>query len=164
MQCLRAHHTLESHTAKALQAARDITQLVRLPSPLQNHASVLSCCVVLASIVHLSFWSFVVPDGEDASVKEVIRFDIGVLKSLGKLWPIAAAALGQVRGVAQEMLTSKRAMRIHSWNPMTSNEIIESMIEDADSADLLAGTAPLEYSLIPDLSSTSSPIFWCGKE
>ncbi|KAI9660987.1 MAG: hypothetical protein M1821_009314 [Bathelium mastoideum] len=152
-ECLESNRTLEFHTGKTAQAAKYITELIRLPAPLQKHSPFISCCVVLASIVHLSLWSFMIPDGEDASIKDAIRFDIGILKALGQLWPLSKAALGQVQGVAQEMLTSKRAMNIHSWNPVTGNEILQTMVDDADSVDPFGGTESLLYPLVPEFDS-----------
>lgn len=123
--------TPDYHTAKTLQAAEDIAKLIKLPSPLAKRSPFFTCAVVMAAVVHLSYWSFIVPDGEDGPIKEFIKLDSGALKSLSAVWPISKACLGQVKGVAHEMFTSKKAMSIHLWSSITGDEMLQHMIEDA---------------------------------
>ena len=95
-----------------------------------------------------------IPDGENASIKDVVRLDIGVLKLLGELWPVSRRALGQVRDAAQEMLVSKRALRIHSWDSMTGNEILQNEIRDIDTVDHLLRSELLDYPPMPGIPGT----------
>jgi hypothetical protein len=84
----------------------------------------------MAAVVHLSYWSFIVPDGEDGAIKQLIKLDTGALKSLAELWPIARSCLQQVRGVAHEMFTSKKAISLHFWNGVSADDILQRFIED----------------------------------
>ncbi|KAF2839422.1 hypothetical protein M501DRAFT_1011261 [Patellaria atrata CBS 101060] len=129
-----------THTAKAVRAAGDVSKLITLPTPLQNHTSFFTCMVVMASVVNLSYWSFIVPDGEDGLIKEHIRLNIGVLRTLSDLWPVASTVLKQVKGVAHEMLASKKAMSINYWNSIAGDEI-QTLIEDAEVDDGMDGDA-----------------------
>ena len=94
-----------------------------------------------------------IPDGQDAAIKDVIRLDIGVLKSMAKFWPIANTALGQIRGVARGLLTSKKALSIHFWNSMNGDEILQNIIEDVSAANPLAVTGVPEYPLVANYPS-----------
>lgn len=56
----------ETHTAKCTEAARRLSQLVRLMHPilpLTKLTPFFTCAVVMASVVHLSAWSLVPPNG-----------------------------------------------------------------------------------------------------
>lgn len=83
-----------------------------------------------------------VPDGQDDDIKGLIKLDIGALKSLGELWPIANSCVGQVRGVANELFKSKKALMIHSWGTFTSDEIFAGFLEGLDPSVLEAGMIP----------------------
>lgn len=60
----------ETHTAKCTEAARRLSQLVRLMHPilpLTKLTPFFTCAVVMASVVHLSAWSLVPPNGGSSS-------------------------------------------------------------------------------------------------
>lgn len=84
----------------------------------------------MASVVHLSYWSFLVPDGQDDIIKQSIRLDVGTLQQYSHTWDIAHVVLGQVRGVAHTLFHSKKAMSIHLWNNIQQEDVIRSVIEE----------------------------------
>ncbi|KAF2017565.1 hypothetical protein BU24DRAFT_152763 [Aaosphaeria arxii CBS 175.79] len=129
-QILLPTQTREIHTAKCLTAAENISSLIKLPASLIHHTPFFTCVVVMASVVHLSYWSFLVPDGQDDIIKQSIRLDVGTLQQYSNTWPIAHIVLGQVRGVAHTLWNSKKAMSIHLWNNIAQDEIIRSAIEE----------------------------------
>ncbi|KAF3033092.1 hypothetical protein E8E12_004276 [Didymella heteroderae] len=122
--------TREIHTAKCLTSAENISSLIRLPGQLLNHTPFFTCVVVMASVVHLSYWSFLVPDGQDDIVKQSIRLDVGTLQQYSTTWPIANVVLGQVRGVAHTLFNSKKAMSIHLWSNIAQGDVIRDVIEE----------------------------------
>ena len=137
MTCISAHQVplpttgLEIHTAKALKAAQDISALITLPCPLLKHTPFFSCAVVLASVVFLSYWSFILtPDG-DKSIKDHIKLNIGVLKRQGEVWPIAHTVLGQVRGVAKEIFQSKKALENLYLPSVSREEAFHGLVEES---------------------------------
>ncbi|OCL10270.1 hypothetical protein AOQ84DRAFT_315728 [Glonium stellatum] len=134
-QCLLPAQTREIHTAKSLQAAEDISKLITLPTSLQKHTPFFTCVVVMASVVHLSYWSFMVPDGQDEKIKSLIRLDTGVLQTLSVLWPVANTVLRQVRGVAHVMFKSKKAMSIHLWSSIANDDVIRGLIDQGAHED-----------------------------
>ncbi|KAF2459203.1 hypothetical protein BDY21DRAFT_203329 [Lineolata rhizophorae] len=129
-QTLLSTDTKEFHTSKAMQAAEDVSRLIRHPCPIKQHTPFFTCVVVLAAVAHLSYWSFVA-DGNDAAIKELIRLDVGALKTISDLWPIGKLTLSQVKGVAHEMFVSKRAMSLQYWNSVAAESIFQGMIEEA---------------------------------
>lgn len=134
-QILLPTQAREIHTAKCLQAAEDISRLITLPTALQKHSPFFTCVVVVASVVHLSYWSFLVPDGHDEKIKSLIRLDSGSLQSLSQWWPVADTVLKQVRGVASVMFNSKKSMNIHMWNSIAHDDIIRNLIEEGAHED-----------------------------
>ena len=132
------------HTAKSMQAAKDISKLARMPAPLVKHTPFFTCAVTMAAVVYLSYWSFIATESGDAVIKEHIRLNIGVLKALSEIWPVATTVLGQVKCVAQELFASRKALNNAYWNAVTREEILQGMIE-APSASPLAGDALDEF-------------------
>jgi hypothetical protein len=118
-----------------LQAAEDISRLITLPTALQKHSPFFTCVVVVASVVHLSYWSFLVPDGQDEKIKSLIRLDTGSLQTLATWWPVANTVLKQVRGVANVMFHSKKSMSIHMWSSIANDDILRVMIEEGAAED-----------------------------
>jgi hypothetical protein len=136
-QILLPTQTREIHTAKCLTSAENISSLIKLPGSLVHHTPFFTCVVVMASVVHLSYWSFLVPDGQDDIIKQSIRLDVGTLQSYSHTWPIAHVVLGQVRGVAHTLWNSKKSMSIHLWSSIAGDEVIRNVIEEG-------GNVPLE--------------------
>lgn len=135
-QILIPTQTRESHTAKCLTSAENISTLIKLPGPLLHHTPFFTCVVVMASVVHLSYWSFLVPDGQDDVIKQSIRLDVGTLQQYSNTWPIAHTVLGQVRGVAHTLWNSKKAMSIHLWSNIQHDEVIRNVIEEGSGVPL----------------------------
>lgn len=129
-QVLLPTQTREIHTAKCLASAENISSLIRLPGELLYHTPFFTCVVVMASVVHLSYWSFLVPDGQDDIVKQSIRLDVGTLQQYSNTWSIANVVLGQVRGVAHTLFNSKKAMSIHLWSNIAQGDVIRDVIEE----------------------------------
>ncbi|KAK7186833.1 uncharacterized protein CC84DRAFT_1176010 [Paraphaeosphaeria sporulosa] len=129
-QVLLPTQTREIHTAKCLTSAENISSLIKLPGQLIYHTPFFTCVVVMASVVHLSYWSFLVPDGQDDIIKQSIRLDVGTLQQYSHTWDIAHVVLGQVRGVAHTLWNSKKAMSIHLWNNIAGDEVIRNVIEE----------------------------------
>ncbi|PBP16701.1 c6 zinc finger domain containing protein [Diplocarpon rosae] len=121
------------HAAKTIQAAQDISKLIQLPVPLVQHSHFFTCVVTLASIVHLSCWSVLMPLMRDEDLKQQLRLNTGALKTLWQVWPAAGQAFAQVKRVAQEIYAGKKqAAEIGYWANLTDDEVMRSMIEDRD--------------------------------
>ena len=119
------------HTAKAMRAAMDICVLIKMPCPLVKHTPFFTCAVTMAAVVYLSYWSFIATESGDDVIKEHIRLNIGVLKSLAPVMPIAKTVLGQVKGVAKDLFASRKALNNVYWGQVTREEVLQGMIEEA---------------------------------
>jgi hypothetical protein len=118
---------------KTIQAAQDISKLITLPVSLAKHTHFFTCVVTLASIVHLSCWSILLPLIHDDDLKQQLRLNTGALKSLCQVWPSAGQAFGQVKGVAQEMYAAKKQAvtnEFGDWTSFSDEDLMRSMIED----------------------------------
>jgi len=119
------------HAAKTIQAAQDISKLITLPVPLVKHTHFFTCLVTLASIVHLSCWSALLPVIHDDDLKQQLKLNTGALKTLWQVWPSAGQAFGQVKGVAQEIFAAKKnAIEVGYWTNFGNDDVMQSMIED----------------------------------
>lgn len=108
-----------------------MSKLIQLPVPLVKHTHFFTCVVTLASIVHLSCWSVMMPLVHDDDLKQQLRLNTGALKTLWQVWPSAGMAFGQVKGVAQEIYAAKKqAAEVGFWANLTEDEVMRSMIED----------------------------------
>ncbi|KAL3421413.1 hypothetical protein PVAG01_07858 [Phlyctema vagabunda] len=120
-----------THAAKMIQAAQNISKLITLPVDITKHTMFFTCVVTLASIVHLSVWSVMMPMIQDGDIKQQLRLTIGTMKALWQVWPSAGLAFGQVKGVAQEIFAAKKtAAEIGTWTNFTHDEIMRNMIEN----------------------------------
>lgn len=78
----------------------------------------------MAAVVHLSHWGLVLVGGKEGVVNEQVKLDIGVLKTLAHVWPVANTVLGQVKTVAEEMIILKRAMSPSYWGSFGRHDIL----------------------------------------
>jgi hypothetical protein len=119
------------HAAKCVGAAQSITKLITLPIPLMKHTHFFTCVVTLASIIHLSCWSLLLPIIQDDDLKQQLKLNTGALKTLWQVWPSAGPAFGQVKGVAGEIFRVKRE-QVESgyWTQWSQEEVMRGMIED----------------------------------
>lgn len=138
----------ELHTRKAMEAAKEISKLTRLPCPLVKHTPFFNCAVTMAAVVYLSYWSFIAIEGRDTVIKEHIRLNIGVLKALSEIYPVASTVMGQCRGVAQELFTGRKALNNALWEQVTKEEILVELIEDTASGTS-ANDVYQDFSLAP---------------
>lgn len=119
------------HAAKIIQASDNISKLITLPVPLIKHTHFFTCVITLASIVHLSCWAALLPLSQDENLKQQIRLNTGALKTISDVWPSAHKVQHQIKGVAQEVFTSRKAAAEEGfWNTFTDDEMLQSMIED----------------------------------
>ncbi|KAF2666834.1 hypothetical protein BT63DRAFT_457791 [Microthyrium microscopicum] len=138
-----ASNYTDMHTAKAMRAAMDICVLIKMPCPLAKHSPFFTCAITMAAVCYLSYWSFIATEEGDNLIKEHIRLNIGSLKTLAGVMPIAKTVLGQVKGVAQELFQSRKALKNLYFGAVTREEILQGMIEEVPhSGSMPAMTLP----------------------
>ncbi|KAJ5770580.1 uncharacterized protein N7511_002631 [Penicillium nucicola] len=93
--------SLHSHTTKALRAAKEITSLAAISSPVEKHTPFLTCALALSSIVQLA----VVKSGQMSETgRDRIALNLGVLRSMGRTWAISKATMQKIKAVARDIL------------------------------------------------------------
>ncbi|KAK7510503.1 hypothetical protein IWZ03DRAFT_363511 [Phyllosticta citriasiana] len=78
---------------------------------LHKHTPFLTCGTVMAAVAHLAQWALVARNEPDAALDELIKIQVGSLRGLAAVWPLAARAVGHVRGVAGELWRVKGEVR-----------------------------------------------------
>ncbi|KAI4728570.1 hypothetical protein E4T49_03619 [Aureobasidium sp. EXF-10728] len=93
--------TQHSHSVKATNASKELSNLAAVRVPVQKHTPFFVCGLVLGAIVQLSACS--VNAGTEQH-RDRITLIIGLLKSLSRNWAISGQVLQQVKKVASEVL------------------------------------------------------------
>src|ERR1700753_2139644 len=141
----------EVHTHKAMMAAMEICVLIKMPSPVIKHTPFFTCAINLAAVVYLSYWSFIATEERDGLVKEHIKLNIGALKTLAKVMPIAHTVLGQAKGVAKELFQSRKALNNMYLGSASREEILLRMIDlpEDDPQGMLVPTSSMPHPAVP---------------
>jgi len=146
------HHPVPSgqnyslHAPLTISSAVSITKLITLPTPLTKHTHFFTCVITLASIVHLSCWSALLPLSQDEDLRQQLALNTGALKTLWEVWPCAGRAWEQVSGVVKEIFNAKKAaVEAELWGNFVEDEAMggslegESMIDEFQLASLWCG-------------------------
>jgi hypothetical protein len=91
-----------SHTARILQAAASISELVRQLTDMRYRSHFLACVVTLAALIHLGSWTGLGADDDVA--RQSVRLDIGIMKHFGQVWPLAEVVLTQMKTAVSAIL------------------------------------------------------------
>ncbi|RFU34515.1 hypothetical protein B7463_g1807, partial [Scytalidium lignicola] len=119
------------HAAKTIEAAQEISKLITLPTSIIKHTHFFVCAITLAAIIHLSCWSLQLPQIQDRDIKEQLRLSSGGLQALVKVWPAAGVSFAQVKSIAQELYTAKKAAAESVlWTPISDDDMMRSIIDD----------------------------------
>ncbi|OLN81823.1 hypothetical protein CCHL11_08898 [Colletotrichum chlorophyti] len=121
-----------SHTNHTITSAAEISKMITHRVPLLSHTHFFTCVVTLSSIVHLSKWALFFVPHDDDDLRQQIRLNIGALNKLSMVWKAAGTALGQVKGVAQEIYQTKKVSQVNPsyWQGFTQEEVISSLAAD----------------------------------
>ncbi|KAJ5110080.1 hypothetical protein N7532_002725 [Penicillium argentinense] len=92
----------QMHTAKIVNSAVELSKLASLSTCVTCHTPFFACTLVLSSIVQVAVLTAPVglPFGMHYSY---LALNIGVLKSMGNIWGIAASSLTKLRAIAREV-------------------------------------------------------------
>lgn len=104
--CLPALYRQEapSHTAKILQAANSLTELLTLPTRISVHTPFSICMVSSVTIAHLSACKNVFQGEQLQIARDRIRVAMGTLKAFGEVWPRGKRTHSEVQIIARELL------------------------------------------------------------
>lgn len=92
------------HTAKCIQAADRIADLITMPGDTLQHTPLFTCMLTLSSVVHLSAYILSHNTEQRAQIRDRLGLSVGSLKSIKDTWAIAESVLGSVKGAAKEVM------------------------------------------------------------
>lgn len=142
-QIITPASTYHTHAVKAVNAAGELTALASLPTNIFKHTPIFACGLVVSAVVQLSACAINTCNCLQPHRDRIVQ-SIGMLKTLDRAWPLAGAAMTQVRIVAREIqqlgvksfaadpagtLQDSRTMGETSWAPD-----IASMLESSDTS------------------------------
>ncbi|KAJ6179917.1 hypothetical protein N7519_010378 [Penicillium mononematosum] len=92
----------QTHTAKIVNAAVELSKLASLSTSVTGHSPFFACTLVLSSVIQVTVLAAPIgqPFGKHYSY---LALNIGVLKSMGSVWEIAASSVGKLRATAREV-------------------------------------------------------------
>ena len=93
--------TQRSHSVKATNASKELSNLAAVRVPVQKHTPFFVCGLVLGAIVQLSACS---ANAGTEQHRDRVTLIIGLLKSLSRNWAISGHVLVQIKKVASEVL------------------------------------------------------------
>lgn len=93
------------HTVKVAESAVQLSKLASLSTSVVNRTPFFACTLVLSSVIQIAV---LLGDGLSTPQPrpQYLALNLGVLKSMGKTWPIAASALQQIRQAVIEVNTA----------------------------------------------------------
>ncbi|KAE8385738.1 hypothetical protein BDV23DRAFT_190614 [Aspergillus alliaceus] len=113
------------HTAKVASAAVHLSKLASLSTSVLDHSPFYVCTLVLSSIIQLAMLS-VDPDEGSRTGRQYLSLNLGVLRSMGDIWPIAAISMARIQEVAVELETSLATQRSQlSPDPLSKPGLID---------------------------------------
>jgi len=90
------------HAVNATKAAKELSSLASLPVHVHRHTPFFICSCVLSTVVQLSACCVNSCKCLEPHRQQIIQ-SIGMLKTLGQVWPVAYHVLKQVRSVTNEV-------------------------------------------------------------
>ena len=125
--------TQHTHTTKAIDASKQISNLAALRTTVQTHTPFFSCALVLGTVVQLSacilHGAVCVQQHHDR-----VALMIGILKSLSISWPYAEVVLPQLKKVAAEVFFGRLEQEntLIEGNNRTNVEVENSWLDALD--------------------------------
>ena len=136
-----------NHLMKVTAASQGLSDLAALRSS-HDHTPFLACGLIMGSLVQLSICSLHASHCITQH-RERVMLMIGVLKSLGRIWPLAQRGLTQVRMYAKEVL--QRPVDTFAA-PLPSEPIMEEpMNGDTNGEETNGDFAQIDISWMDDL-------------
>ncbi|KNG91307.1 fungal specific transcription factor [Aspergillus nomiae NRRL 13137] len=119
------------HTAKVYGAAVNLSKLASLTTTVTSHSPFFVCTLVLSSIVQLAIFT-ADPQQSTRTGRNFLALNIGVLKSMGPMWAIAAASMARIRDVAIEVESALAGER----RGLLDDQLTQSALVDSQELDL----------------------------
>jgi hypothetical protein len=139
--------TQHSHSVKATNASKELSNLAAIRVPVQKHTPFFVCGLVLGAIVQLSACS---ANAGTEQHRDRVTLIIGLLKSLSRNWAISGHVLQQVKKVASEVLRT---------SILASPDVIQPQYGTAYDSGISMKTSPENTSWLAMLNMAENQEF-----
>jgi hypothetical protein len=123
-----------------------MTGLITLPGKLLKHTPLFTCMLTLAAVVHLSAYAINPKVDQRLLIKDRLVLEIGALKTIKEIWPIADSVIQKVKAAAREILSYKAPQA-----QLTLEAPLDPSLYDLANPDLW--TDPLNDTLFSDIAN-----------
>lgn len=93
-----------NHTPRILRAIESFNKLLTLSGSLKVHTPFIICMIANTTVAYLSACRHILDSIAVKLAREKIRMNMGLLKALGKHWPLAERTYQEVGIIAREIL------------------------------------------------------------
>ncbi|KAF2122260.1 hypothetical protein BDV96DRAFT_482697 [Lophiotrema nucula] len=127
--CTRQH----VHSIKAIDASKALSMLAAFRTPVQRHSPFVVYPLALAAIVQLST-SMIHSKGSNFCLEQHhdrITLILGVLKSLGRIWPIAEVVVRALKKVARSVFHPSRTENL---DPIQQEDVVANGMDTSSNA------------------------------
>lgn len=93
-----------NHTPRILRAIESFNRLLTLSGSLKVHTPFIICMIANTTVAYLSACKHIFDNISVKLAREKIRMNMGLLKALGKHWPLAERTYQEVGIIAREIL------------------------------------------------------------
>jgi hypothetical protein len=92
------------HTAKAIEAADRISNLITLPGDSLKHSPLFAVSVAESALVHLSAYILSTEAEQTSLIRDRVALGVGALKGVRLTWPLASGVLDTLRQASREVI------------------------------------------------------------
>ena len=92
------------HTTKVLQASESAIGLFTLPTPFLKHTPLVICSMTLSLLAQIAACRLKLKGLLYNAARDRIRLGLGVIKTMGEVWPVAQKTVKEVQIIAREAL------------------------------------------------------------
>jgi hypothetical protein len=93
------------HTTKVLEASESAIGLFTLPAPFLKRTPLVICSLTLSLLAQIAACRLRLKGVVYTAARDRIRLGLGVIKTLGEVWPVAQKTVKEVQIIARETLS-----------------------------------------------------------
>ena len=161
---------IEIHTLKCLRAADNIASLVTIPSIYVKQSPFATCVIVTAVVAHVAACSDALSPDQIRPVKDRIRLCLGMVRTLGEVWPFAEARFQEAKAAARGFFKLVPSSAESQMNHTPHSSDSQTSCNTNGTYELLPGISHSFYPLNSNISladigcTLSLPTPWAGED
>jgi hypothetical protein len=99
------------HTTKVLEASESAIGLFTLPAPFLKRTPLVICSLTLSLLAQIAACRLRLKGVVYTAARDRIRLGLGVIKTLGEVWPVAQKTVKEVQIIARETLSVPKSSK-----------------------------------------------------